>query len=208
MKLKPLRIAVRLLLLLAGLPVSAQTAGEADARLRRGMEAHNQASVGTPGALARALELLGPEGWTRPPRALAYHGSAVTLQARDANAAGKLMQALAFIEAGAKEIDEAVRLEPGNMEIRILRLENSLALLEGSPVDRSGAADEDIAILAARASDLAPETAAILELDRGRLSLHRRRLNEALGFWRAAVRAAPESDAARRARALLARYGD
>ncbi len=195
-------------LLLAASLGWAQDGDGFESRLLRGIQAHDQVLAGDTAALARALDLLGPEGWTRPPLALAYHGSALTLQAQEAKAAGKPMRALSLIKDGTKEMDEAVRLEPGDLALRVLRLENSLALLEGSPVDRSREAEEDIAVLAARSGELAPETLAVLELDRGRLALYRRRLDSALGFWRAAARTAPGSAAAVRARTLLSRYED
>ncbi len=185
-----------------------QSAGGEDSRLLQGIRAHNQAFGGDPNALSLALKLLGPEGWNRSPLALAYHGSALTLQAQSAKAAGKLMEALSLIDAGTKEMDEAVRVDSANLSIRVLRLENSLALIEGSPVDRSQQAKEDIEVLAARVLELSPEAGAIVDLDRGRLALSERRLEAALGLWRAAIRAAPDSEAAARARKLLARYGD
>ena len=151
---------------------------------------------------------LGPEGWDRPPLGQAYHGSAVTLEASVAKKAGKLIKALTLIDEGTKEIDSAEALDPGSIALRLLRIENSLALVEGSPVDRKPQATGDISYLRTRWTELKPEEKAIVDLDSGRLSLADRRLGEAMASWRAAIRDAPDSDAASRARKLLAHYGD
>jgi tetratricopeptide (TPR) repeat protein len=188
---------------LAG-PVSAQ----ADARLERGIAAHDAALAGDESKVGEALKLLGPEGWDRPPLALAYHGSAITLEAAHAKKTGELMNALGFIDEGAKEIDAAAVLDPQAVAIRLLRIENSVALAESSPVDRKPVAAADIAYLRTRWGELEPEARAIIELDEGRLSLAGKRLGDAMGSWRKAIREAPTSEAAARAKKLLQRYGD
>jgi len=190
-----------------GAGAAAAQGGSGD-RLSRGIEAHNAALSGDAGALDEALLLLGTEGWQRPAIGLAYHGSALTIEASREKKAGRLAAALGLVDSGLKEIDEAVVREPGSKEARLLRLENSLALAEESPVDRSMEAKEDIAFLRARWADLASEERSIVELDDGRLALFRKSLNEAMGHWRKSTLEAPESPAAGRARGLLARYGD
>jgi hypothetical protein len=188
---------------------SAQEGGRSAAdRLALGIAAHDAAAEGKADKLEEALRLLGPEGWDRPPIALAYHGSALTLAASQAKEKGDLMKALARIDEGAGEIDEAIRLDPKRIEIRIVRMETSLALSEESPVDRRPKAVEDIAYLKARWAELNPGEKALVELDQGRLALAERRSGEAMASWRRAIRAAPDSEAAARARKLIARYGD
>jgi tetratricopeptide (TPR) repeat protein len=186
----------------------AGAAAQGGDRLQKGIEAHNAALAGDEGRIAVALALLGPEGWDRPPLALAYHGSVITLQASQAKREGKLMKALGLIDAGTKEIDRALDSDRANLELRTLRMENSLVLYEASPIDRRKLAVEDLACLRTRWAELKPEARSAVELDSGRLSLADKRLDEAFAFWRKAVREAPGSDAAARARKLLARYGD
>ena len=118
------------------------------------------------------------------------------------------MKALTRIDEGTKEIDAALALDPGEPDMRILRMENSVALVESSPVDRRPQAIADIAWLRAKWTELKPEDRSVVELDSGRLSLADRRLGEAMAYWRKAIREAPESDAASRAKKLLKRYGD
>ena len=149
-----------------------------------------------------------PSGWNRPALAAAYHGSAVTLKALEAKQAGKLMDALGFIDAGVEEIDAALASEPGNLELRILRLENSMSLIETSPVDRKPQVREDLAALRAAWASLGPEQKAISDLDEGRLLVSDKRLSDALKRWRAVQKDAPDSEPAARARKLIARYGD
>lgn len=196
--------------LLAAMAVlgAAAWAQGSETRLERGIQAHNQALSGDSSAIELALSLLGPDGWERPAMALGYHGSALTLKAQAAMKDGKALAALSLIDSGAKEMDAAVKSDPGNIELRVLRLENSIALIESSPVDRKPAARDDIAALEAAASSLSPEVAAIVDLDKGRLALKEKRVGEAMAAWRSAVRRAPGSEAASRARVLLARYGD
>jgi len=187
---------------------SGSAAGQAEDRLAQGIEAHNAGLAGDSAKIDEALKLLGPEGWDRPPLALAYHGSAVTLEASLAKKAGKLIKALTLIGEGTKEIDSAATLDPGNIALRLLRIENSVALVEASPVNRKPQASGDIACLRTRWPELKPEEKAVVDLDSGRLALADRRLGEAMASWRASIRDAPDSDAAARARKLLARYGD
>jgi hypothetical protein len=206
-------VGLALALAWAAAAASAQSASATEgARLERGIAAHNAAVAGgaASGAasLAEALRLLGPEGWDRPPLALAYHGSALTLEASAAKKAGDLVKALARLDEGAGELDEAVALDEASVEIRFVRMENSLALTEGSPVDRRPQAAEDLGWLRTRWAELKAEERALVELDRGRLAISERRSGEAMAAWRDSVREAPGSEAARRARKLLARYGD
>ncbi len=129
---------------LASAPAWAQ---DGAARLASGIKAHNAALAGDDASIDEALRLLGPDGWTRPTTALAYHGSALTIEASRAKKANKLLKALELIDSGAKEMDEAVATDPTAIEVRIVRMENSAALIEESPVDRKAQADEDIAFL-------------------------------------------------------------
>jgi len=177
-------------------------------RLVRGVAAHDAVLSGESGRLDEALRLLGSEGWARPPLALAYHGSALTLSASLAKKAGNLARALALLDEGTKEIDSAEAADPSNPGIRLLRLENSVALIESSPVDRKTQAAEDLPFLRTKWTELRPEDRAVVELDSGRLALADSKLDDANACWRKAVREAPASDAASRAKKLLARYGE
>jgi hypothetical protein len=195
-------------LAIAFLASSASAEAQADDRLARGIEAHDAVFAGDFSRLGEARRLLGTEAWDRPPLALAYHGSVLTLEASLAKRKGSLMKALSLIDEGTKEIDSAIALDPGNIELRALRIENSVSLVEASPVDRKPEAAQDIAYLRTRWAELGPEKRALVELDSGRLALADRRLGDANAFWRKAVREAPYSDAAARAKKLIARYGD
>ena len=199
-------IAYALAIAFIALPASA--AAQVGDRLARGIEAHDAVFAGDFSRLVEAQRLLGSEGWDRPPLALAYHGSALTLEASLAKKKGSLMKALSLIDEGTKEIDSAMALDPGDIELRALRMENSVSLVEASPVDRKPEAEADIAYLRTRWAELGSEKKALVELDSGRLALAGRRLGDANGFWRKAVREAPDSDAAARAKKLIARYGD
>ena len=190
---------------LFAIPVAADQNGD---RLARGIRAHNAINAGDDSQIEAALSLLGPDGWDRPNLALAYHGSVLTLEAARAKKEGKLMEALGLLDSGTKEIDEALRRDPAMIDLRILRMENSMALVEGSPVDRKKEASEDIDFLRGQWNSLGAEWKATVELDSGRLALANKRINEALSSWRKATQEAPDSDAANRARKLLARYGD
>ena len=177
-------------------------------RLSRGIRAHNAINGGDDSQIEAALSLLGSDGWDRPNLALAYHGSVLTLEAARAKKEGKLMEALGLIDRGTKEIDEALRRDPTMVDLRILRMENSIALIESSPVDRKKEASEDIDFLREQWNSLGAEWKATVELDSGRLALANKHINEALSSWRKAELAAPGSEAANRAKKLLARYGD
>jgi hypothetical protein len=190
---------------LFAIPVAAGQNGD---RLARGIRAHNAINAGDDSQIEAALSLLGSDGWDRPNLALAYHGSVLTLEASKAKKEGKLMEALSLIDKGTKEIDEALRRDPTMVELHILRMENSMALVESSPVDRKKEASEDLDFLRGQWDSLGAEWKATVELDSGRLALANKHINEALSSWRKATQEAPLSDAANRAKKLLARYGD
>lgn len=200
--------AIAALLVSATLVATPAWAQDGAARLASGIKAHNAALAGNDASIDEALRLLGPDGWTRPTVALAYHGSALTIEASRAKKANKLLKALQLIDAGAKEMDEAVTTEPTAVEVRILRMENSAALIEESPVDRQAKADEDIGFLRGVWAGLGPIDRALVDLDAGRLALARKKLDEAMGLWRTATLEAPGSEPAARAQKLLVRYGD
>ena len=194
---------------LAGQSGAAFAQGDQDAtRLAQGIKAHDAINSGDDSQIGSALKLLGPEGWARPNLALGYHGSVVTLAASKAKKDGKLADALRLIDEGTQEIDEAVRRDPSAIALRILRMENSIALVETSPVDRKAFVSTDIAALQGRWGELDADSRAVVDLDSGRLSLVNKKISEALASWRKAIKDAPDSDAAKRAKKLIARYGD
>jgi hypothetical protein len=207
------RIAFHILALaffFAALPLFAAPAAvdQGGDRLARGIQMHNAINAGDDSQIEAALSLLGSDGWDRPNLALAYHGSVLTLEAAKAKKEGKLLTALGLLNAGVKEIDEALRRDPTMVELHILRMENSMALVETSPVNRKKEAGEDIDFLRGQWNSLGAEWKATVELDSGRLALANKHINEALSSWRKATQEAPLSDAANRAKKLLERYGD
>lgn len=202
------RLLIAALLVAATLAPTPAWAQDGTARLASGIKAHNAALAGDDASIDEALRQLGPDGWTRPTTALAYHGSALTIEASRAKKENKLLKALELIDSGAKEMDEAVGADPTAIEVRIVRMENSASLIEESPVDRKAQADEDIAFLREAWADLSPINRAFVDLDAGRLALARKKLGEAMGLWRSATLEAPGSEPAGRAQKLLARYGD
>ena len=72
-------------------------------------------------------------------------------------------------------------------------MKNSVSLIEKSPVDRQAQADNDISFLRGAWANLSPIERALVDLDAGRLALARKKLGEAMGFWRAATLEAPGS---------------
>jgi tetratricopeptide (TPR) repeat protein len=77
------------------------------------------------------------------PLAKAYYGSAVSMEAQDLSKKN-IFKALALLNDGIKILDEAVREDPDNKNIRLLRLLNSSMVDENSPISRRKVIGEDV----------------------------------------------------------------
>jgi hypothetical protein len=78
------------------------------------------------------------------PLAKAYYGSALSMEAQELSKKN-IFKALALLNDGMRIMDEAVREDPNNKIIRMLRLLNSSVVDENSPISRRKVLGEDVA---------------------------------------------------------------
>jgi len=202
----PALLAIALLVCPPGLgAASPPSPGE---ELAEGIRLHNEAlSAPTASGIREGKALLGKLSG-KSPVAKAYLGSLLSveasLEAREKNG----IRALALLEESARLIDEAVAEDPGNLEIRILRVENSYGVSSASPADRWAPMEEDLYWLEERRPSLSRQVLGILDLYNGKYLASVRDIDGALEAWEACLRESPGSPEAAEACSLLALYGD
>lgn len=158
-----------------------------------GIALHNISQT-DPSVINQAVEKLNAV-WkqTKNAVALAYLGSAVTIRAGKAMAAGDLVGASTDLADGIKKMDEAAGLDPDNDFIRILRMMNGLSLSEASPVSRYAEIREDLAYFEKKKADLDENTLSLYWYCRGRLHMAQKEWDQALSAFEQAVRVSPGS---------------
>jgi len=170
-----------------------------------GIALHNLAT-GDPATWAQkaADRLVLYKGSERAALAMAYRGSAVTLVASALSAKGNLIGAAAKLNEGFGIMDKAVKADPADVAIRILRAENGLSISETTPFNRVTQVKEDVAYLGTLTARMSAGSLSQYYLMAGRLALLERRAGDAITLLEKSVAAAPGSDTAKRAAELLA----
>ncbi len=143
---------------------------------------------------------------SKAPLALAYYGSALTLQAGIYADEGDIFKATALLEKGINFIDEAVGHAPDLSDLRFLRLVNSVALSEASPLNRMDMAKQDLSVLESRYNSFNARQKAVFRLYQAKIAIFDGRIEDALGSLEQSIRECPHSDIAKQAEALLAEW--
>ena len=119
-------------------------AGDGDdavSRTIRGILYHNMSHLGDADAGERAEAEL--EGIASA-AALGYLGSLKTIEGRSLKDAGKLLKARKVVLEGLDLIDRAVERFPDDVYLRLLRVENGLAVSAESPIKRYKVIEKDL----------------------------------------------------------------
>jgi len=187
---------------IARLESPAQPAGEAERLKRLGIAWHNLAALEVKGASDRAQEWLRQAATAAPDdvQVQAFLGSAQTMVARDSwNLLMKKRQA----DEGIERIDRAVRAAPDDVVVRMVRVNNSIALPR--LFHRRGVARQDLALLHSKRQELGigGETFAQVCVLLGRMQAEGGDVDQAQGLFTEARAAAPESRWALQANELL-----
>lgn len=135
--------------------------------------------------------------------ALAYWGSSVTLKAGWYSANGQILKATSGVSDGLEMIDRAVEMEPSLIDLRILRLFNSLGIIESSPFERSQQIQTDLDVLEDLSNPNEKDLATLIHYARGSFALWKGDWETALAELDAATRTDPESHYAGLAEDLL-----
>lgn len=191
--------------ILAGILSVSVFAGEKE-DLARGIELHGKAGTGNEKALMECKKILEPY-LEKNMTAKAYYGSAVTIEAGFVSEKNPV-KALEFLEEGSKLIDEAVKKEPENLELRILRLGNGIEVSASSPYKRYFVIQNDVKFFEneKKLNQLDDETKAYVYLNMGLFKIEEGDLDAALDYLDLAVECAPGSDYAKKAEKVLNRY--
>jgi tetratricopeptide (TPR) repeat protein len=171
-----------------------------------GIVCHNLAANGLGEYIPKAIDYCRQASEKKPsPLALGYLGSALTLQAGNDFRKNDMQAAMQNLQEGVRQLDEGVAQSPKNVSLRILRVENSLALSEGSPLNREDKIKEDMAFLKSAYDSLPAELRSFFYLKEAQLYLKSKNIDLAAQSFEKAIQAAPASANARQAQAALAK---
>ena len=174
--------------------------GDAVSRMIRGILYHNMSHLGDADAVESAgaeLEGIGS------PIALGYLGSLRTIAARNSKDAGKLLKARKMVLDGLDLIDQAVERFPDDVYLRLLRVENGLAVSAASPIKRYKVIAKDLDYLMDHPGLRDAEYRSKLLCFAGMMYRDTRKKARAEEYFSRAFEAAPRSRWGRKARDCL-----
>lgn len=183
-------------------------AGSENSQIQKGIELHNlsRSAEGeeSDAMIDESMKTLEPF-IEKDTLACAYYGSALTIKA--GNYAKKSpVKALMNLKKGSKLIDEAVKKDSDNLELRILRLENGIDVSRGSPVKRYTVIREDVDYFIAqeKISLLGDELKAEVYLFCGHYYLDSKDSDNARKYFELAYNASPDSKFGKDAKEMFA----
>ncbi len=195
--------------------IEIKTNGGKDKELLLGIIYHNLAQANPGKYLTLALTNL-LSGYNKTTNALAYgyYGSALTLEASLYTKKGKkndFIKASSEVMAGSDIIDQMVKKEPDNIDLRFLRIGNIIAVAKGSPFKRYETARKDLDYLTNLMTNTDNYTKSCLYLWSGEIYMGMNQgknaaenlTEKAIGDFEKAVDAAPDSMSAARAKTHL-----
>jgi len=172
----------------------------ADVTLTRGILIHNMCAAGKTGRIEEGKQILEN---IKSPLSQGYYGSIVTLEGGIASKNGNLLKATQKVQKGFDLIDAAVKNDPENITLRVLRLENSLGVVRGSPFKRDDVLTTDSTFLVGKAAIQPAEVQAHIYYLAGDAAFEIGNLNDAFVYLENAIRSDPKSVYARKADDLL-----
>ncbi|MDR1948044.1 MAG: hypothetical protein LBQ38_01500 [Spirochaetaceae bacterium] len=168
--------------------------------LEEGIALHNRA-YGDRRYIAEAQRELKKLADTYP-LAKAYYGSALSMEAQEVSKKN-IFKALALLNDGIKIMDEAVREDPDNKDIRLLRLLNSSMVDENSPISRRRVIGEDVAWFNSVRPVMGNASQALICLYEGRYWLKERNRANALAALNRCITLSPSPGISNSAREYL-----
>lgn len=135
--------------------------------------------------------------------ALGFLGSAITIRASFEYENNDVLKSLNSLEEGAKIIDKAVNASPESSDIRILRLINSVEVMESSPINRKKEIEVDIDFLQNRADQMEKDSLAELLYYKARYEIFIEDIDSALLSLEQSIRSSPNSKIGTLAQDLL-----
>ena len=178
----------------------AGSARDAASRTIRGILYHNMSHLGDSYFIEEAQAEL--EGLSSP-LALGYLGSLKTIAARRLKDGGKLLKARRMILDGLDLIDQTVNRFPNDTDLRLLRVENGLAVSQKSPIKRYKVIKKDLEYLIDHPALQKPDERSKVLYFAGMVHRDTRKNAEAEQYFSRAFQAAPQGRWGRKAQALL-----
>ena len=175
-------------------------ARDAVSRTIRGILYHNMSHLGDSYFIEEAeaeLEGLGS------PLALGYLGSLKTVAALSLMNSGKLFKASRMARDGLDLIDQTVNRFPNDTDLRLLRVENGLAVSRKSPIKRYKVIKKDLEYLTAHPALQKPDERSKVLYFAGMMHRDTRKHAQAEKYFSRAFQAAPQGRWGRKAQALL-----
>jgi tetratricopeptide (TPR) repeat protein len=127
------------------------------------------------------------------PLAKAYYGSTVAMEA-ETMLKKNPFKALALLNDGIKIMDDAVREDPENKNIRLLRLLNSSVVDEKSPLNRHRVIGEDVAWFNSVRPVMSDNSQALIWFYEGKYWLKERNRGNALAAFNRCIDLSPNQD--------------
>jgi hypothetical protein len=140
---------------------------------------------------------------TQDSLALGYWGSLITLESGVAASNNNVIKAAVKLDEGSNLIDQAVEEDAENINLRMLRMNNAIAVSESSPFDRYDVVKDDLEYLKTVYASLSKSNRSMVKLIEGRLALHENRINDALLCFEESIREMPGSSYALQAENYL-----
>jgi tetratricopeptide (TPR) repeat protein len=136
------------------------------------------------------------------PLAKAYYGNAVSMEAQELSKKN-IFKALSLLKDGIRIMDEAVREDPDNKTIRMLRLLNSSVVDENSPINRRKALGEDVAWFHSAHPAMTDLSQALICLHEGKYWLREKNKANARAAFNRCISLAPNSEIGKSAREYI-----
>lgn len=173
----------------------------------KGIEIHDKAHYGNFDELQKALSLLEPYIKTDS-TACVYYGSCMTLCAASC-VEDNPIKSLDYLEKGGKYLDDAVKLDPKNPAVRLMRLENGIEVSRTSPVKRYSIIADDVAFLMKTDMNGWDEALkAEVYLFCGYFQADAGDLDAALDLFDSAIEVAPDSEPGKSAQKMIDKYSE
>lgn len=180
-----------------------------NADIQKGIEYHNKAHTGDLSNAQKCIDTLKPY-IDSDAVACAYYGSALTLLAAYAIENNNPIKSLEYLEEGGKFLDKAVKLDPKNIIVRIIRLENGIEVSRTSPIKRYAVIKDDVDFLQEDSviMSVGVEIQAEIFADCGLYLLDSGDLDGALDLFDMAVEVGGSSEWAKLAQQMIDKYSE
>ncbi|MFH1825575.1 MAG: hypothetical protein ABH873_10210 [Candidatus Firestonebacteria bacterium] len=175
-----------------------------DKDLYLGIIYHNLAIKSPEKYVKEAIQYLEKEcKETKNVLARGYYGSAITIEGGLCEKKKDILTASTKVEEGLTLIDDAIKVESTNVNLRFLRLNNAIAVSLSSPFKRYNIAREDLKFLKEKYDSFSSEIKAFYHFCFAQVSFGEDKVEESIFHFEKAVSVSPNSIYAKKAKEYL-----